>query len=93
MLLELTPQGDLAPTDYAVFAQQAGLDIVTWTFESGQATDPKNWLYGNLTNFMDHESKMLLVLDALSTQVGIKGIFSDWAGTVTYYANCLNLPR
>jgi len=24
-------------------------------------------------------------------QVGIRGIFSDWAATVTYYANCMGL--
>jgi len=28
----------------------------------------------------------------LARQVGILGIFSDWAGTVTYYANCMGLP-
>ena len=30
-------------------------------------------------------------LDVLARQVGIKGIFSDWPATVTYYANCMNL--
>ena len=30
-------------------------------------------------------------LDVLAKQVGIRGIFSDWAGTVTYYANCMGL--
>jgi glycerophosphoryl diester phosphodiesterase len=31
------------------------------------------------------------LLDVLATQVGIRGIFSDWPATVTYYANCKGL--
>jgi glycerophosphoryl diester phosphodiesterase len=29
--------------------------------------------------------------DGLAQQVGILGIFSDWAGTVSYYASCMGL--
>ena len=31
------------------------------------------------------------VLDVLARQVGIRGVFSDWAAPVTYYANCMGL--
>jgi glycerophosphoryl diester phosphodiesterase len=34
---------------------------------------------------------MLKLLDVLAKDVGIKGIFSDWPATVTYYANCMGL--
>jgi glycerophosphoryl diester phosphodiesterase len=34
---------------------------------------------------------MYKALDVLAKQVGILGIFSDWAGTVTYYANCMGI--
>ena len=34
---------------------------------------------------------ILTTLDVLGRQVGIRGIFSDWAATVTYYANCMGL--
>jgi glycerophosphoryl diester phosphodiesterase len=27
----------------------------------------------------------------LAQQVGVLGIFSDWSGTVTYYASCFDL--
>jgi glycerophosphoryl diester phosphodiesterase len=91
MLLVLDEQGELLASDYARFARQAGLEIITWTFESGDAADPDNWIYGNLPGFMSHESRMLEVLHALHTQVGILGIFSDWPGTVTFYANCFGL--
>ena len=34
---------------------------------------------------------MLVALDVLAQQVGIKAMFSDWPATVTYYANCMGL--
>lgn len=88
MLLTLDDDGQLQASDYARHAKAAGLELITWTFESGIATDPNNWLYANLKGFMTDESKALEVLHALQEQAGIKGIFSDWPGTVTYYANC-----
>jgi len=37
------------------------------------------------------DSDMYKALDVLAKQVGILGIFSDWAGTVTNYANCIGI--
>ena len=37
------------------------------------------------------DSDMFIALDVLARQVGVVGIFSDWPGTVTYYANCMGL--
>ena len=91
-LLRLDEKGALAPTEYAALAAQAGLNIVTWTFESGDATDPHNWVYASLPGYMQTQSRMLNVLHALHTQVGISGIFSDWPATVTFYANCFGAP-
>jgi len=91
MLLRVDEAGQLQASEYAVLARQAGLDIVTWTFETGQPTDPGNWMYANVRNYLQRDSQILEVLDALHKQAGIKGIFSDWPGTVTYYANCLGL--
>jgi glycerophosphoryl diester phosphodiesterase len=34
---------------------------------------------------------MMKVLDVLARNVGIRGIFSDWPATVSYYANCMNI--
>ena len=34
---------------------------------------------------------MYKALDVLARQVLIRGIFSDWPATVTYYANCMEL--
>jgi glycerophosphoryl diester phosphodiesterase len=30
-------------------------------------------------------------LHVLASQVGVIGVFSDWPGTVTYYASCMGL--
>ena len=34
---------------------------------------------------------MMVALDTLAQQVGIKAMFSDWPATVTYYASCMGL--
>ena len=88
MLITLDADGQLAATDYARYAHAAGLKIITWTFEAGRATDPANWLYMSIPGFLDKEAKMLEVLDFLAKEVKVSGVFSDWPGTVTYYANC-----
>jgi glycerophosphoryl diester phosphodiesterase len=31
---------------------------------------------------------MLETLEVLAQEIGVSGVFSDWPGTVTYYANC-----
>jgi glycerophosphoryl diester phosphodiesterase len=33
----------------------------------------------------------MTTLDVLAKDVRILGIFSDWSGTVSYYASCMNL--
>ena len=40
---------------------------------------------------INNDGDMLTVLDVVAREVGIIGILSDWAGTVTYYASCMNL--
>ncbi|MGC3958039.1 MAG: hypothetical protein QM813_08910 [Verrucomicrobiota bacterium] len=37
---------------------------------------------------MHGEADVYRALDALARDVGIRGVFSDYPGTVTYYANC-----
>jgi glycerophosphoryl diester phosphodiesterase len=38
-----------------------------------------------------NDGDILITLDVLVKQVGILGIFSDWAATPTFYANCMDL--
>ena len=82
----------IVPSNYAQAAKAAGLDIITWTLErSGPLDDGGGWYYRTISDAIDNDGDMLVVLDVLARQVGIRGIFSDWPATVTYYANCMGL--
>jgi glycerophosphoryl diester phosphodiesterase len=96
-------QGDeIVPSKYAQKAKTAKLDIITWTLErSGRIAEDviqggNNYYFqstdgshGSQAIFNDGD--YMTTLDVLAKKVGIIGIFSDWPGTVTYYANCMGL--
>jgi glycerophosphoryl diester phosphodiesterase len=86
-------QGDkIVPSQYSMDAKAAGLDIITWTLErSGTLTDGGGFYYQTITPVITKSGDTYELLDVLARQVGILGIFSDWPGTVTYYANCMGL--
>lgn len=80
----------IVPSDYAVAAKAAGLDIITWTLErSGTLVDGGGWYYQSITDATTGPGDTYRLLDVLAQDVGIIGIFSDWPATVTYYANCM----
>ena len=82
----------IVPSQYAVNANAAGLDIITWTLErSGTLTDGGGYYYQTITPVIDKSGDTYELLDVLARDVGVLGIFSDWPGTVTYYANCMGL--
>ena len=35
------------------------------------------------------DGAVMEILHALDAQVGVRGVFSDWPGTTSYYASCL----
>jgi glycerophosphoryl diester phosphodiesterase len=86
-------QGDkIVPSQYSMDAKAAGLDIITWTLErSGTLTDGGEYYYQTIIPVIHKPGDTYKLLDVLARQVGILGIFSDWPGTVTYYANCMGL--
>ena len=82
----------IVPSKYAINAKAAGLDIITWTLErSGTLTDGGGFYYQTIAPVIDKSGDTYELLDVLARGVGILGIFSDWPGTVTYYANCMGL--
>jgi glycerophosphoryl diester phosphodiesterase len=83
--------GKLVASAYAKNAKQAGLSIITWSLErSGvMASDKGGWYYQSVNNSISREGDILEALHVLAKDVGIMGIFSDWPGTVTYYASCM----
>jgi glycerophosphoryl diester phosphodiesterase len=90
-LLALDGGNHIVPSQYAKNAKAASLDIITWTLErSGILADGNNgFYYQTIDSAITREGDMMKVLDVLAKEVGILGIFSDWAATVTYYANCM----
>jgi len=91
-LLSLDSANRLVPSAYALAARAAGLDIITWTLErSGPLGTGGGYYYQSVTPVIDNDGDMLTVLDVLARKVKIRGIFSDWPATVTYYANCMGL--
>jgi glycerophosphoryl diester phosphodiesterase len=82
----------IVPSQYAANAKAAGLDIITWTLErSGTLTDGGGFYFQTVAPAINKSGDTMEVLDAVARDVGILGIFSDWPGTVTYYANCMGL--
>jgi glycerophosphoryl diester phosphodiesterase len=100
-LLAVDGHGKIVPSQYARNAKAANLDIITWTLErSGRiveevlptkGTASPSFYYQTTLDALANDGDILVTLDVLAKQVGILGIFSDWAGTVTYYANCMGL--
>lgn len=91
MLLTLK-DGEMMPSAYATEATAAGLNIITWTLErSGPLGNGGGWYFQSVTDAIDTDGAYFEVLDVLAQQVGVKGVFSDWPATTTYYANCMGL--
>lgn len=92
-LLTLDMNGKIVPSPYALDAKSAGLDIITWTLErSGILADGDGgWYYQSINPALRNEGATMEALHVLAKDVGVRGIFSDWPATVTYYANCMGL--
>jgi glycerophosphoryl diester phosphodiesterase len=92
-LLALDSSNRIVASQAARHAKQAGLDIITWTLErSGILADGNNgFYYQTIDQAIKREGDLFKVIDVLAKDVGVLGIFSDWAAPVTYYANCMGL--
>jgi len=75
--------------------EQRRHDIIEWTLErSGILARPglsSDFYYQTAAPAIKSDGDVFKVLDVLVFDVGIRGIFSDWAATVTYFANCMGL--
>ena len=97
-ILLTVENGEIAPSKYAKNAQEAGLDIISWTTErSGRIREeiiPANgaFYYDSTVNALSNDGDILRQIDVLVQQVGIIGLFSDWPATTTFYANCKEIP-
>ncbi|MEM5584068.1 glycerophosphodiester phosphodiesterase family protein [Roseibium sp. AS2] len=84
--------GRIVPSAYARAAKAADLEIITWTLErSGPLTSGGGWYYQSISEAIDGDGRMLEVVDVLARDVGVRGIFSDWPATTSFYASCMGL--
>ena len=101
MLLEVDSSGRIGASRYARDARTAGLDIIAWTLErSGRVveevlptrgTAAPSFYYQSTLEALENDGDLMTILDVLSREVGVLGVFSDWSGTVSYYASCMGL--
>ena len=92
MLLDMSDGGKIIPSAYALEAKKAGLDIITWTLErSGPLANGGGWYFNTVKEAINNDGDMMVALHILAQEVGVKGVFSDWPATTTYYANCMGL--
>ena len=92
MLVTLNEKKEIVPSAYAKAAREAGLDIITWTLErSGPLAKGGGYYYQSVKEAIDSDDDMLRLLDVLAKEVKVRGVFTDWPATVTYYANCMGL--
>lgn len=91
MLLTVA-NGAIVPSSYALEAKAAGLNIIAWTAErSGPLTRGGGWFFQSVSDAINNDGDVFMVLNVLHEQVGITGLFSDWPATTTFYANCFGL--
>jgi glycerophosphoryl diester phosphodiesterase len=92
-LLALDANNRIVPSEYAQHAKAAGLEMITWTLErSGILADGDNgFYYQTIDAAITREGDLMEVIDVLAREVGVLGIFSDWAAPVSFYASCMGL--
>ncbi|MEM6308471.1 MAG: glycerophosphodiester phosphodiesterase family protein [Pseudomonadota bacterium] len=91
-MLVTLENGKIVPSVYAKEAKAAGLTLITWTLErSGPLKTGGGWYFQSITDATTHDGVYFEILHVLAQDVGVKGVFSDWPATVTYYANCYGL--
>jgi glycerophosphoryl diester phosphodiesterase len=93
--------GQIVPSQYAKDVKAAGLGIITWTLErSGRivedvlptrGSESPSFYYQTTLDAITDDGDVMITLDVLAKKVGVLGVFSDWSGTVTYYASCMGL--
>jgi len=95
MLIAPGPNGTIVPSAYAHAIKASGMDIIAWTYErSGPLATVKargEYYFSSVANVTGYDGQYYEVLDVLANQIGVKGLFSDWSATVTYFASCFGL--
>jgi len=82
----------IVPSSYAYEANRVGLEIITWSFDrSGPLESGGGYYYTGVNNLINNDGDEYTVLDVIVHQVNATKVFSDWAATITYFANYFGL--
>ncbi|MEM9741856.1 MAG: glycerophosphodiester phosphodiesterase family protein [Pseudomonadota bacterium] len=91
--------GRIVPSSYAIDARRAGLDLIGWTIErSGSLLEDvkqhsdRAFFYRSTRSALTSEGDIFTTLEVLKRQVGVRGVFSDWPATTTYFDACGPVP-
>jgi len=91
-MLTLNDKKEIAPSEYAKAAKAAGLDLIGWSLErDGPLNKGGAFYHSSIKAAIDRDGDTLTVLDVLAKQVGVRGMFSDWPATTTFYASCMGM--
>ena len=87
---DISSELGIVPSEYTMSAKDHGLDIITWTLErTGPGLD--GWYWQTLQGNELTDGDKFALLQVLSSDVGVLGVFSDWPATTTFFANCMDL--
>ncbi|WP_165729031.1 glycerophosphodiester phosphodiesterase family protein [Pseudoalteromonas sp. 31A1] len=93
MMLTIDSESNIVPSQYAIDAKAAGLELIAWSLErSGPLNEGGGYYYQSIADVIDNDGDMMTVVDVLAKDVGVMAIFSDWPATVSYYASCNKMP-
>lgn len=93
----LAVQGSrIVPSVLAKDLRAMGFDLISWSFErvdlrKGAAGVGSYYDFDPTGAAIKKDSDMYKALDVLAKDVKLIGMFSDWPGTVSYYASCMGL--
>ncbi|CAI4210461.1 unnamed protein product [Parascedosporium putredinis] len=93
-LVTLDENKNIIPSAYAKKANELGLDIITWSLErSGFLGDGSHggYYYSTIADAINTDGDVYKLLHVLAQDVKVRGVFSDWSATVTFYANCFGV--
>jgi glycerophosphoryl diester phosphodiesterase len=91
-MLTLNDRREIVPSEYAKAAKAAGLDLIGWSLErDGPLHNGGAFYHKSIKPAIDRDGDTLTVLDVLAKQVGVRGMFSDWPATTTFYASCMGM--
>jgi glycerophosphoryl diester phosphodiesterase len=91
-MLALNDNKEIVPSEYAKAAKAAGLDLIGWSLErDGPLHKGGAFYHRSIKGAIDRDGDTLTVLDVLAKQVGVRGMFSDWPATTTFYASCMGM--